>query len=105
MERKTETEFKVHSYVLYMQNKYDAYRKWIEQEGLPTYSGVFVQDVRTLEVGKWERRGGLGAYLHFPDSNVSDAYVCEIPVGGSLKPQRQMYEEIIVVSSGKGATT
>lgn len=105
MERKTETEFKVHSYVLYMQAKYDAYRKWIQQEGLPTYSGVFVQDVRELELGKWERRGGLGAYLHFPDSNVSDAYVCEIPAGGSLKPQRQMYEEIIVVSSGKGATT
>ncbi|MPZ63717.1 MAG: cupin domain-containing protein [Propionibacteriales bacterium] len=105
MSRKTEREFKVHSYVQYMRDKYDPYRKWLEGENLPVIGGEFVQDVRTLELAPWDRRGGSGAYLVFSDQHVADAYVCEIPAAGSLKPQRQLYEEIVVVASGRGATT
>jgi quercetin dioxygenase-like cupin family protein len=104
-ERKTEIEFKTHSYVLYMQDKYDTYRKWLEQENLPAYDGKFIPNVRTLELGDWPRRKGRGAFLEFRDQNVSECYVSEIPPGGSLTPQRQMYEEIIVVADGQGATT
>jgi hypothetical protein len=47
-ERKTEIEFQTHSYVLYMQDKYDAYRSWLRQENLPAYNGEFVRDVRVV---------------------------------------------------------
>jgi quercetin dioxygenase-like cupin family protein len=105
VERKTEIEFKTHSYVLYMQDKYDAYQSWLRQENLPSYNGEFVQDVRDVVLGDWPRRNGRGAFLEFRDQNVSEAYVCEIPAGGSLTPQRQMYEEIVVVAAGQGATS
>jgi quercetin dioxygenase-like cupin family protein len=105
VERKTEIEFQTHSYVIYMKDKYDAYQNWLKEENLPAYNGEFVQDVRELELGDWPRRKGRGAYLEFRDQHVSEAYVCEIPAGGSLTPQRQMYEEIIVVADGHGATT
>ena len=36
---------------------------------------------------------------------VADAYIAEIDPGKSTKPQRQLYEEIITVAAGRGATT
>ncbi len=101
----TTKEFEVHPYVRFMDDKYDPYRKWLASEGLPIVSGSYVRDARTLELGEWPRRGGSGAYLSFSDQLAADAYVCEILPGGSLKPQRQLFEEIILVASGRGATS
>ena len=36
---------------------------------------------------------------------TNDAYVCEIPAGKALKPQRHLFEELIYIVSGRGATT
>ena len=36
---------------------------------------------------------------------VADAYIAEIDPGKSIKPQRQLYEEIITIAAGRGATT
>jgi quercetin dioxygenase-like cupin family protein len=105
MAAKAVKEFEVHPYVQFMMDKYNAYRRWIESEGIPIVGGSYVPDVRTLELGEWKRRGCRGAYLTFSDQLVADAYVCEIPPGGSVKPQRQLYEEIVLIASGRGATT
>ncbi|MBI2360537.1 MAG: cupin domain-containing protein, partial [Deltaproteobacteria bacterium] len=98
-------EFEVHPYVQFMTDKYGPYRKWIESEGIPIVSGSYVADVRTLALGEWRRKGGKGTYLSFSDQLVADGYVCEIPPGGSLKPGKQLYEEIVLIASGRGATT
>ena len=105
MASKAVKEFEVHPYVQFMMDKYSPYRRWIESEGIPIVSGSYVADVRTLELGDWKRRGGKGAYLSFSDQLVADGYVCEIPPGGNLKPHRQLYEEIILIAAGRGATT
>lgn len=97
-------EFAVHPYVQFMEDVYSPYERWLQREGLPVVSGEYVHDIRTMELGDWERRGGRGAYLVFSDQRVADAYVCEIPAGSSLRPQRQLFEEIILVASGRGAT-
>ncbi|HLC26678.1 MAG TPA: cupin domain-containing protein [bacterium] len=82
------------------------YEKWIQEEGIPIHTGFFVEDLRTLGVEPWERKGGLGAYINLEGTGqTNDAYVCEIPPGGSLKPQRHLFEELIFVLSGRGATT
>ncbi len=105
MATKAVKEFEVHPYVQFMMDKYSPYRKWIESEGIPIVSGSYVADVRTVELGDWKRKGGKGAYLSFSDQLVADGYVCEISPGGSLKPQRQLYEEIVLIAAGRGATT
>ena len=98
-------EFEVHPYVQFMMDKYSPYRKWIESEGIPIVSGSYVADVRTLELAAWARRGAKGAYLNFSDQLVADGYVCEIAPGRSVNPQRQLYEEIVLIAAGRGATT
>ena len=105
MAPKTVKEFEVHPYVQFMGDRYGAYRQWIESEGIPVLSGSYVPDIRSMELGEWKRRGGKGAYLSFSDQMVADGYVCEISPGKSLKPQRHLYEEIILIAEGRGATT
>ena len=105
MATKAVMEFKVHPYVQFMSDRFGAYDRWIESEGLPVVSGSHVQDVRTLELREWPRRGGKGAYLSFSDQRVADGYVCEIAAGTSLAPQRHLFEEIVLIAEGRGATT
>jgi quercetin dioxygenase-like cupin family protein len=88
-----------------MLDKYSPYRKWIESEGVPIVGGEFVQDVRTHKLGYWERKGCKGAICIFSDQMVADGYIAEIDPGKQTKPQRQLYEEIITVAAGRGATS
>ena len=53
----------------------------------------------------WKRKDCKGAICTFSDQMVADAYIAEIDPGKSTKPQRQLYEEIITVAAGRGATT
>lgn len=83
-----------------------AYQQFLEQEQIPVVGGFFVEDIRRVELAPWVRMGGLGAYLNLEGSEgVNDSYICEIPAGKSLKPQKHMFEELIYVVSGRGATT
>jgi quercetin dioxygenase-like cupin family protein len=82
------------------------YLQFIEQEGIPVHKGFFVKDIRRVELAPWNRVGGLGAYLNLEGSEgVNDAYVCEIPPGKSLNPQKHLFEELVFVVSGHGATS
>ncbi|MHB8619949.1 MAG: cupin domain-containing protein [Chloroflexota bacterium] len=98
-------EFEVHPYVQFMIDHYDPYSRWLLGEGVPVISGSYVSDVSQVELGWWERKGGNAAVLSFSDQLVADGYICEIAPGGQLKQQRQLYEEMVFISSGKGATT
>lgn len=54
----------------------------------------------------WPRKGGKGAVINLTGSEgVTDAYIAEIPPGKRLQPQKHLYEEMIVILSGRGATT
>ncbi|HTN69690.1 MAG TPA: cupin domain-containing protein, partial [Methylomirabilota bacterium] len=98
-------EFEVHPYVQFMLDKYSPYKKWIESEEVPIIGGAFVQDVRTEKLEYWKRKDCKGAICTFSDQMVADAYIAEIDPGKSMKPQRQLYEEIVTVAAGRGATT
>ena len=39
----------------------NTYRKWQDEEGLPTLGGLSVNDLNQVELGPWKRRGGVGA--------------------------------------------
>jgi quercetin dioxygenase-like cupin family protein len=83
-----------------------SYEKWLESEGIPVIKTFFVDDIRTVPLEPWDRKGGNGAFLQMEGAGqVNNCYICEIPPGKSLKPQRQLFEETIYVISGRGATT
>jgi uncharacterized RmlC-like cupin family protein len=81
------------------------YEAWQQQEGVPVYQSYYVQDMYTLELGPWARKGGKGAYINLAGQYEDDAYIVEIPPGGELNPEHHMYEALVFVLSGRGATT
>ena len=82
------------------------YKLWIASEGLKTVEGVYIEDLKTVEVGDWARRGCRGAVALLEGSeDVNDAHIIEIPAGGQVNPERHMYEELVYVVSGRGSTT
>jgi len=82
------------------------YTDWVRDEGLDIISALYIPNLHTVQLKRWERRGGLGVYINHDASRTSnDCYVCEIPAGGKLAPQRQLFEEMIYVLDGRGSTT
>ncbi|MGH3327988.1 MAG: ethanolamine ammonia lyase-activating protein [Streptomycetales bacterium] len=81
------------------------YTRWVRNEGLEIVSAQYVPNLRTVDLSPWARRGGAGVFINHEASRTSnDCYVCEIPSGGELAPQRQLYEEMILVLEGRGST-
>jgi oxalate decarboxylase/phosphoglucose isomerase-like protein (cupin superfamily) len=86
--------------------KESPYTRWIQKEGLDIISSTYVPDLYTVELKPWPRRGGYGVYMNHDASRTSnDCYVCEIDAGGKLAPQRQLFEETIMILSGRGSTS
>ena len=82
------------------------YTRWVKSEGLDLISSTYVPSLHTVELKPWARRGGSGVFLNHEASRTSnDCYVCEIPPGKTLAPQRQLFEETIMILSGRGSTT
>src|SRR5262249_3695999 len=82
------------------------YLRGVRSEGLDIISGHYVRNLRTVALKPWVRRGGRGVYINHEASRTSnDCYVCEIPPGKKLEPQRQLFEEMILVLDGRGSTT
>ncbi|MEE9143337.1 MAG: ethanolamine ammonia lyase-activating protein [Candidatus Binatia bacterium] len=82
------------------------YEDFMRAEGLPILRGFFVEDLLKVELAPWKRKGGLGAFIDLEGAGgATGAYLCEIPPGGRLNPQRFMIEEMIYILRGKGATT
>src|SRR5260370_36884771 len=82
------------------------YLRWVRDAGRDIISGHYVPNLRTVALKPWARRGGAGVFINHEASRTSnDCYVCEIPPGGKLVPQRQLYEEMILALDGRGSTT
>jgi uncharacterized RmlC-like cupin family protein len=83
----------------------DAYEQWQKSEGAPVVSGFYIQDLNTLELGRWERKGGSGAIVNLEGTGgVNDMHVVEIAPGAASAPERHIYESTIYVLSGRGST-
>jgi oxalate decarboxylase/phosphoglucose isomerase-like protein (cupin superfamily) len=82
------------------------YTRWVAKEGLDIIPSIYVESLHTVALKPWARRGGKGVYMNHDASRTSnDCYVCEIPPGGKLAPQRQLFEEMILVLTGRGSTS
>ncbi len=84
---------------------FSGYENWVENEGLPVYTGWGIHPP-DLELAPWDRKGVDAAILHLEAmGDHCNDFVMEISPGGSSKPVRQMYEELVYVLSGRGATS
>ena len=82
------------------------YTTWVKDEGLDIISSIYVRNLYTLELKPWARREGHGVFLNHDASRTSnDCYVCEIDPGKKLAPQRMLFEEMIMILSGRGSTS
>jgi hypothetical protein len=83
-----------------------AYDEWMEQQKVPIYRGYFVPDIRKIDLGMWEERGCLSAFIQLTgQEGVSEARVTEIAPGQVLPPYKMAVEELVYVAQGNGTTT
>jgi oxalate decarboxylase/phosphoglucose isomerase-like protein (cupin superfamily) len=82
------------------------YEKWLKKEQVPVTGGLSIPNLKTLPLQHWDRLGGPVMYLKLDGTEgLNDSYVAEIPAGGSLKVERHLYEEVIFILKGRGATS
>lgn len=84
----------------------ETYKMFQQAEGIPVHRGFFIEDLKTVELGAWARKGGRGAFVNLEGAGgTNDAYLCEIAPARALEPQRHLFEEMIYVIDGKGSTS
>ncbi|MGE0652710.1 MAG: cupin domain-containing protein [Alphaproteobacteria bacterium] len=82
-----------------------AYAEWQKGEGIPVYDTFFIEDLKDVALGPWQRTGGLGAFINLEGAgNTNNCYVAEVPGGGKTTPMRHLYEELVYILQGSGAT-
>src|SRR5207247_9561079 len=74
---------------------------WVKTLDVPLYRGYYIPDLRTLELGWWERRGCHTAFVQLAgQEGICEARVSEIPPGGSLPPFQLAIDEVVYILSG-----
>jgi quercetin dioxygenase-like cupin family protein len=90
----------------YIPERYDTYQHWQQAQKIPLVTGFFVEDINTVELAYWDLKGAPASFVVLDGTGgVNDAYICEIPPGGKTKAQKHLYEEMVYVTKGRGATT
>ncbi len=81
------------------------YQIFMEQEGIPVVEGYGIEDVTELPRKPWKRLGGTGSYIQLKGGGgLTGMYVAEVPAGGALNPEKHLYDKLIYVLKGHGAT-
>ncbi len=84
----------------------DAYEDWLEKEKVLVHKEFYFPNVKDIEVGPWERKGGKGAVVHIDNRHMpNDLHVVEIDPGGKSEPEHHMYEINVYIVWGRGATS
>lgn len=82
------------------------YEIWQEWEAIPVYKGFIIQNLLELPLGQWERTGGKAAFVDLDGAGATcGAIAHEIAPGKELKPQRHLFEALVFILRGQGATT
>lgn len=81
------------------------YTEFLEGEGVPVHRGHGVEDLTTVAVDDWERTGARGAIVQCEGhERLNDVHVHEIPPEGASEFVNPLYEEVVYVAQGSGAT-
>jgi mannose-6-phosphate isomerase-like protein (cupin superfamily) len=86
-------------------SKVSAYEEYTQEEGIPKISGFYIEDLKTVEVGPWARLGVNGTWIDLIGTGgTNDGAIVELPGGKSTTPQHHLFEAMVYVVSGNGAT-
>jgi quercetin dioxygenase-like cupin family protein len=106
MAQETRTDEESRDAALEALERVDAYKRWQAAEGVPVVGGFYIEDLNTLELNPWPRKGGRGAIVNLEGTGgINDAHVVEIAPGGTSNPERHLYEEMVYIVSGRGSTS
>lgn len=80
------------------------YERWFtaNKGNMPSFEGLLIQDARTEPLEHWEQFGVDGLYIKMADYQITDGWILEIPPGGSIKPQRHLFEAGMYFFGGPG---
>ena len=81
-----------------------SYQQFVRSEGVPLHQGSALENLATLPLGDWERRGGRAAYTRLGNQEERNLQIVEIPPRGELRPERHIYDATMYVMKGRGAT-
>ncbi|MEA2639080.1 MAG: hypothetical protein QOF51_474 [Chloroflexota bacterium] len=82
------------------------YDHWMESIGIPIHRGYYVEDLRTIPLGRWEQRECDACFIQLSgQEGVSEARVSELRPGATLPPLKFAVDEAVYVASGRGLTT
>src|SRR5437588_10798601 len=82
-----------------------AFQRWIEAEGLPVYKGSAIPDLYSVELRPWSRMGQPSALVSLADQEEDSGIVVEIAPGGQTEVQHHLFESVVYVLDGRGATS
>lgn len=81
------------------------YEAWVRRQGVPIVEGYGLTDLSTPRFGPWDR---ISAEVYFSImrgmEGITGMYVARLPAGGSTTRERHLYEKVIYVLQGSGAT-
>ena len=85
----------------------DMYEEWRKREGVPLVGGVYIKEMKAVELGPWPRKGDgvKGALCYLDGDDEADEHIVELSPGSSTAPLRHMYTEALYVVSGHGSTS
>jgi quercetin dioxygenase-like cupin family protein len=82
------------------------YEQWVADQGVPLVQGHYIADLKTAPLEPWARRNAAGCFINHDASNTSnDCYLLELAPTQETPPQHGLFEEMIYVLKGRGATT
>src|SRR5258706_12231642 len=82
------------------------YETWIKSLGVPVHRGYYVEDLRTVEVGRWDERDPDAAFLQLAgQEGVTGAHLTGIGPGKTLPPFRSAVAEAGHSLPGRGINT
>ena len=93
------------SETLPIMERIDPYAEWQKSEGVPVTKGYYVEDMASVPMASWARKGGQGGILNLDPVGTRDAHVVQLDPAAKSEPEHHLYEEVVYVISGRGATS
>jgi hypothetical protein len=79
---------------------------YMESTGLPIYTGNSVEDLRTVELGKWPEREVNACFVELSgQEGITEGRVEEIAPGKTLEAHRFAIDQLVYCLTGQGVTS